>query len=144
MLFLIGCGNVNQPRQYAELECNCCNKAYINIDSAVICAMESEKLLLFAFVESELEENGKKAWDILGDPEIIKMAKKDYVLLVLRPTETETYAEQCPDELFERVKQLERSPSFIITNLGGYPLNHFDLTTDKNKAISFLQNGDKY
>src|SRR3989344_6323770 len=96
----------NVPRQYAEMECNCCSKAYTNIDSAVMCAMESEKILLFAFVESDLECNRQKGWDILKDKEIIATAKKNYVLVMLRPTETETYTEQCPDEFFQKVKEL--------------------------------------
>jgi len=136
-------GSAKEPRQYLEMECECCSKAYTNIDSAVMCAMESEKILLFAFVESDLAGNQAKAYDILEDPEIIKAAKKNYVLVVLRPTETETYAEQCPDELFQKVKELERDPSFIIANLGGYPFNSFDFSDNKEKILSALQTGDR-
>lgn len=124
--------------------CNCCDKTYTNIDSALTCGADPEnyKLFLFALVSSDIQASQKLGWNILKEQEIINVAKRDYVLIVIDPNKIDLSKENNSKEFLDIIKQHKNETYFVVTNRAFYPFREFSLQTDKDKIINDLSLGD--
>jgi hypothetical protein len=119
-------------------------QTFTNIDSALnYCTKTKEyKSLLFALVSKDIENNQKKGWTILGDNDIIKTAKQDYVLIIIDPAKITLPQNSDTKEFDNIIKTKNESPFFVVTNHVFYPFRQFTLKTDKEKIIDDLNIGE--
>jgi hypothetical protein len=119
-------------------------KTFTDIDSALKYCKETKeyKSLLFALVSKDIENSQKLGWTILGDNEIIKTAKKDYVLIIIDPAKIVLPKSNDTKEFEEIIKSEKESPYFVVTNHVFYPFRQFTLKTDKEKIIDDLNIGE--
>jgi hypothetical protein len=141
LLFLLveSCGSRN-----IKTTTSCNDKPYTTIDSALKCGADplQYKSLLFAFVTSNIEQNQAKGWDILNDEDIINMAKRDYVLIIIDPRKIDIPKEYQTKEFLEILKQERKEPYFVVTNRVFYPFREFTLHTEKDRIIDDLAIGE--
>jgi len=119
-------------------------KTFTNIDSALKYCTETKeyKSLLFALVTKDIENSQKLGWNILGDNDIIKAAKKDYVLIIIDPAKIVLPKNGDTKELEDIIKSERESPFFVVTNHVFYPFRQFTLKTDEEKIIDDLNIGE--
>jgi hypothetical protein len=119
-------------------------KTFTNIDSALkYCAVTKEyRSLLFALVSKDIENSQTSGWTILGDNDIIKAAKRNYVLIIIDPTKIVLPKNSDTKEFWEIIKSKKGSPFFVVTNHLFYPFRQFTLKTDKEKIIDDLNIGE--
>lgn len=120
------------------------SKTFTNIDSALKYCTETKeyKSLLFALVSKDAENSQKLGWNILGDNDIIKAAKKDYVLIIIDPAKIILPQKNDTKEFEEIIKSEKESPFFVVTNHVFYPFRQFSLKTDKERIIEELSIGE--
>ena len=120
------------------------SKTFTNIDSALKYCTEIKeyKSLLFALVSKDIENSQKLGWTILGDNDIIKTAKKNYVLIIIDPTKIVLPANSDTKEFQDIIKSKKESPFFVVTNHVFYPFRQFTLKTDKDIIIDNLNIGE--
>ena len=120
------------------------SKTFTNIDSALKYCTEIKeyKSLLFALVSKDIENRQKLGWTILGDNDIIKTAKKNYVLIIIDPTKIVLPANSDTKEFQDIIKSKKESPFFVVTNHVFYPFRQFTLKTDKDIIIDDLNIGE--
>lgn len=136
--FLYGCN------EKSIAPCDCCKNAYVNIDDAFKCIHENprkisydDRLFLIAF--TNLKDKG---WRIIEDPEIIAVAKRSYLLIVVNKNEINSYDKATP-ELKELIKKYEGQESFfIVANQALYPFRDWGENESKKRIISELQLGN--
>jgi hypothetical protein len=127
-----------------NVRCECCERTFTNIDSALKCGSDptNYKSLLFAFVSSDVETNQKKGWTILNDPDIIEIAKRDYVLIIIDAKKINLLSDKDTKELQEIINSQGQETFFVVTNRVFYPFRDFTLKTNKDKVISDLGLGE--
>lgn len=123
---------------------NCSDQIFTNIDSALSCDADSKnyKSLLFEFVSKDIEKYKKLGWSVLKDKDIIKTAKRDYVLIVIDQSRINLTSHNMPQELISIIKKQKNEPYFVVTNRAFYPFREFDLSVDKEKIIDDLSIGE--
>ncbi|MES2728093.1 MAG: hypothetical protein V4643_13385 [Bacteroidota bacterium] len=123
---------------------NCNNRVYYNIDSALNCGNypKENKSFLFALVSKDIETNKKLGWDILKDTEIIEIAKRDYVLIIIDPTAIKLDKDSIPNEFADIIKQKREDTYFVVTNRVLYPFRQFYLSENKERIINELGLGE--
>ena len=97
---------------------------------------------MFAFVSSDVEKNQKKGWTILNDPDIIEIAKRDYVLIILDVNKINLPPDMETKEFQEVINSQGEETFFVVTNRVLYPFRDFTLNTNKDKIISDLGLGE--
>jgi len=119
-------------------------RTFTNIDSALKYCTEIKeyKSLLFALVSRDIENSQKLGWTILGDNDIIKAAKRDYVLIIIDPAKITLTKNNDVKEFEDIIKSKKESPFFVVTNHFFYPFRQFTLKTDKEKIIDDLNIGE--
>ncbi|MDQ6845226.1 MAG: hypothetical protein M3Z92_12880 [Bacteroidota bacterium] len=119
-------------------------KTFTNIDSALKYCSETKeyKSLLFALVSKDIVNSQKLGWTILGDNDIIKAAKRDYVLIIIDPAKIVLPKNSDTKEFEEIIKSKKESPFFVVTNHVFYPFRQFTLKTEKEKIIDDLNIGE--
>lgn len=119
-------------------------KTFTNIDSALIYCKEIKayKSLLFAMVSKDIENSQKLGWSILGDNDVIKTAKKSYVLIIIDPTKIVLPQNNDTKEFQDIIKNKKESPYFVVANHVFYPFRQFTLKTGKEKIIEDLNIGE--
>jgi hypothetical protein len=139
LVFTLTCCNISTN---SDTDNN--SKTFTNIDSALkYCAEAKEyKSLLFALVSDDVENSQKLGWNILGDRDIIKVARKDYVLIIIDPTKIDLLKNGDTKEFEDIIKRKKESPFFVVTNHVFYPFREFSLKTDKEKVINDLRIGE--
>ncbi|MDO7852075.1 hypothetical protein [Hymenobacter convexus] len=125
--------------------CDCCGTTYTSISVANNCLSKSsssktaaeEKLLLIAFVTKNLKANQELGWTIIGDNQIINLAKQKYLLVTLDANHF-----QGPAELNELIGKYKNNSFFVIANQSLYPFADWSATDSKEFVISRLVNGN--
>ena len=104
------------------------SRTFTNIDSALKYCTETKeyKSLLFAIVSKNIENNQKLGWTILGDNDIIKAAKKNYVLIIIDPTKI-VLPENSDTKEFEDIIKSEKESPFFVGDLAKPVLLLMDL-----------------
>lgn len=135
---LISCN----PSTNAEASNN--SKTFTNIDSALkYCTNTKEyRSLLFALVSKDVENSQKLGWNILGDKDIIKAAKRDYVLIIIDPTKIALPQNSDTKDFDDILRKEKETPFFVVTNHVFYPFRQFTLKTDKERIIDDLSIGE--
>ena len=136
--FLFGCSE----KQYKE--CNCCETTYTQIDKATSCidnnpseASFDNRLFLFAFTNSN-----KRSWNVIEDAEIVSVAKRNYLLIVLSLEELNEY-NSVPPELKTVVnKHKGEELFFVVTNQALYPFRDWDSFEERKRIINELGLGN--
>ncbi|MES2382004.1 MAG: hypothetical protein V4538_13240 [Bacteroidota bacterium] len=123
---------------------NCNNRVYYTIDSALNCGNYPKKYksFLFALVSKDIETNKKLGWDILKDKDIIEIAKRDYVLIIIDPSDIKLNHDSIPNEFAGIVKQARQETYFVVTNRVLYPFRQFYLSENKERIINELGLGE--
>ena len=136
---LTGCSSTSR-----EEKDSCSKQAFTNIDSALKCGggPKNYKSLLFILVDRDLERYQELGWNALKDEDIIKTAKRDYVLIVIDPTKVNLTSQDTPQEFIDIIKRQKATPYFVVTNRVLYPFREFDLSVDKEKIIDDLRIGE--
>ena len=130
--------------------CDCCEQPYSDMNIAVKCIERSpivgtssdERMLLLALTYEELEPNQKLSWNIVDDPEIVKVAKRNYLLVVLNVND---FIQNIKDnnELLRVIKSHDNeSLFFVITNKSLYPFGDWNNHEEKNIIIDRLEIGN--
>jgi hypothetical protein len=142
---LASCGVVQSDKRTV---CNCCDTTYTNIDSALNCISlnpsnetNDNRLFLFAFAATDLENNRNADWDIIKDQDIIDAAKRNYLLIILDPKDIAFSKEQQADELIETIKGHRENLFFVITDQALYPFAEWTETERKDIIIERLEVG---
>ena len=138
IIFLIGCNNRTLP------PCSCCENAYVNLDDAFKCIDDNppktsydDRLFLIAFTNLK-----NKGWGIIEDPEIIAVAKRNYLLIVANKNEINSYDKATP-ELKGLIKKYKgQELFFIVANQALYPFRDWGGNESKKRIISELQVGN--
>ncbi len=119
-------------------------KTFTDIDSALKYCTETKeyKSLLFALVSKDIENSQKLGWAILGNTDIIKTAKKNYVLIIIDPAKIVLPKNSDTKEFEDIIKSKNESPFFVVTNHVFYPFRQFSLKTDKETIIDELNIGE--
>ena len=127
-----------------KTDCICCDKTYTNIDSASKCGSDPNdyKLFLFALVTKDIEKNQQLGWSILKDQDVIEAAKRDYVLIIIDPSDINLSKYSDIKEFNDVINQKRNEPYFVVTNSVLYPFREFTLSTDKDRIIDDLHLGD--
>jgi hypothetical protein len=136
ILFLGGC-NGNSSKKERNV---CTDLIYKDVESALKCADNSEKLLLFVFIPSHGGKNISVDWNILKDPEVIATAQRDYVLVSADPKNLNP--ENATREMLNKLERRSKDTFFVVTNLALYPFCEFDYNTPKDKIIDHLEARD--
>jgi hypothetical protein len=147
ILIATGCG-VASPKKPSV--CKCCGNTYTSIDSAMKCVLQmpekqttvDERLLLFAFVSSNVEANQKLGWNIIKEQEIVNVAKQNYLLITLDVNQIEFPKGKSAPELIDKIKKHKDQTFFVITNQALYPFAEWTIDEDKNVIIDRLRVGD--
>ncbi|MES2654811.1 MAG: hypothetical protein V4620_04430 [Bacteroidota bacterium] len=123
---------------------NCNNRVYYSIDSALNCGSDPKyyKSFLFALVSKDMESNKKLGWDILKDKDIIEIAKRDYVLIIIDPSDIKLNHDSIPNEFADIIKQKREDTYFVVTNRVFYPFRQFYLSENKERIINELGLGE--
>jgi len=91
----------------------CCDKTYTNVDNAIKCLSNTndgngttadERLLLIAFVHKDIEANQKLGWDIIKDKDIIRIAKRNYALVITDVDQYKIPGNDCALHITESIK----------------------------------------
>jgi hypothetical protein len=146
---LTSCAGLTSDKQSA---CNCCEAAYSNIDSAMKCIAKypqhhttaDNRLLLFAFVNSDKQPIQESGWSILKNQEVIELAKRNYLLITLSLKEAETLKGRKATELsgiIAEYKKTKEKRFFIITNQALYPFGSWGSYAQKDFIIDRLRVG---
>lgn len=119
-------------------------ETFTTIDAALkFCAETKEyKSLLFALVAKDVENSQRLGWSILGHEEIIKAAKRNYVLIIIDPAKIVLPKNSDTKEFQAIINSKNDSPFFVVTNQVFYPFRQFTLNTDKEKIIDDLNIGE--
>ncbi|GAB5399246.1 MAG: hypothetical protein Aureis2KO_08310 [Aureisphaera sp.] len=136
---MIGCAKKANP------ECNCCVVTYSNISDAEKCIKENpsetpsdNRLFLLAFSKSDVQ-----GWNSITDPEVISVAKRKYLLIHLKNTESEFLKEKATPELLEVVKKHKSEKLFfVIVNQALYPFADWNDKEQKEVIIDRLGIGN--
>lgn len=115
--FLYGCNEKSIP------PCDCCENTYVNIDDAFKCIDDNpqktsydDRLFLIAFTNSK-----SKGWGIIEDPEILTVAKRNYLLVVANKNEINSH-NKTTSELKGLIEKYKGQESFfIVANQALYP-----------------------
>lgn len=142
-LILTNCGfNTNEEVG------TCCEKSYTNIDSALICLRQSvdghgtaadERVLLIAFVNKGLVAKQELGWDIINDPEIRKIAKRNYALIILSTNQDSILNRSCTSE---KLKTCTGKNFFTIANQALCMSNAWTMEDNKNDIINKIHIGN--
>jgi hypothetical protein len=93
-------------------------------------------------VSKDIENGQKLGWSILGDNDIINVAKRDYVLIIIDPARIILPKNGDTKEFEDIIKSKKESPFFVVTNHFFYPFRQFTLKTDKEIIIDDLKIGE--
>lgn len=117
---------------------------FTDVDSALnYCKQSKEyKSLLFAFVTKDVASKQKLGWTILGDKDVIAIAKRDYVLIIIEPTKISIPNNSDTKEFYDILLMYKDDPYFVVTNHVFYPFRQFTLKTDKETIIDELSVGE--
>lgn len=144
---LTSCGIMTSHKKTA---CNCCDKSYTNIDSAMNCILQTpdtlttadDRLFLIAFVNKDVEANQKLGWNILKDPDIINTARRNYLLIILDVNQIKILKDQTTPELIEKIKGHKEPLFFVIANQALYPFADWTINEKKDFIIGRLEVGN--
>lgn len=129
--------------------CNCCEQPYSNVNAAIKCidrlpiigTSSDERMLLLAFSNKEIEANQHLSWNIIGDPEIVKVAKRNYLLVVLNVNNISQIVKD-NNELREVINSHKNeSQFFVIVNQAYYPFRDWKKDAEKSIIIDRLEVG---
>jgi hypothetical protein len=96
-----------------------------------------DRLLLIAFVTKDIKVKQEAGWNIIGDQQIIKLAKQKYLLITLDENKF-----QGPSELLTLIRKHKNRPFFVIVNQALYPFADWAPDENKDYIISRLSNGN--
>lgn len=144
MLLVLGCCSCSFLSHQPHI-CNCCAATYTNINSAQNCLLATvpthssadNRLLLIAFFDKDIKANQELGWHILHDQEIIKAAKRNYLLVTLDVNDFKG-----SPELLAIIRKHKKRPFFVIVNQALYPFADWAVDEDKDYIISRLSNGN--
>ncbi len=139
---LTNCGNNSKDKIG-----NCCDNTYTNVDSAIHCFNRTgndpdNRLLLIAFVDKDLEASQKLGWGIIKDPDIVKIAKRNYALVIVDVNEYQILDKECSYNISEIFKKQKSKTLFIIANQALCVFGKWTLDDDKESIIERLMVGD--
>jgi hypothetical protein len=129
--------------------CSCCTATFTSIDSARYCIKQTPilgtsadpRLFLIAFVKKDLVTNQKAGWNILKDQDIVNVAKRNYVLLILDPKEFKISHRKDAPEMVEKMKHCQEDIFFVIANQALWPYSEWQMSEKKNIIIDRLHVG---
>ena len=142
-LTLISCRTTDRE-QVGE----CCDKTYDNLNEAIKCFSQTsngnldERLLLIAFVNKDLEVNQKLGWNIIKDSEIVKVAKRNYALVITDINEYKIPTEDCGNSIQDCIKKNSGKTFFIITNKAQCMFSDWTIEDSKQSIIDKLEIGN--
>ena len=130
--------------------CNCCQKTYTNIDSAMKCILQTrdnsttadERLFLIAFVSKDVEANQKLGWNIIKDQDVVNIAKQNYLLITVDVNNIQIPKNQRVSELKEIIKKHKEEFFFVITNQALYPFADWTISEKKEIIVGRLRIGN--
>jgi hypothetical protein len=138
-IFITSCGLVKPP-----VTCDCCLETYYTFENASKCISTKPysetsydpRLFLIHFVENNIEQKRAIGWKILKDPELIKKAKRNYLLIILDKKNFEIPSNLNKNKLTSLINKNESEDFFIISdNL----LNIWSTWTFKDKKSTILE-----
>ena len=143
---LTSCGILTSDKKAV---CNCCDKTYTSIDSAQNCVLGTpdttttaeDRLLLFAFVNKDVEANQNLGWNIIKDQEIIDAAKKKYLLIILDVNKIKIPNGQNAPEFLEIINSHKDNMFFVMTNQALYPIGNWTIDEKKDQILGALHVG---
>jgi len=117
---------------------------FSNVDSAINYCNKTNnyKSLLFALVTKDIVKSQNLGWSILRDKDVIAIAKKNYVLIIIDPSKISSQKDINTKEFQDILKMDKEEPYFVVTNHVFYPFRQFTLTTDKETIIDQLRIGE--
>ena len=130
--------------------CDCCNRTFTNIDSALICISNNpskhspidERQFLIAFVHSYNPAYQNPGWNILSDQDIMNIAKQNYLLIILNVKDIHKFKVKPQPELMQiMTKHVEDDSFFVITNQMLYPVADWTNLENKSTIIDRLKVG---
>lgn len=129
--------------------CSCCEAPYNDVKTAMNCIDQNPKptsydsrMLLLAFVDKKLEKDQSSSWDIIEDQDILKVAKRDYLLVILDVNNLSQIVKDS-NELLEVINSHENeSQFFVIVNQAYYPFGDWKNDAEKSMIIGRLEVGD--
>ena len=126
--------------------CNCCDKSFTNLDSAINCLNKTpdkktsaeQRLFLFAFVSKDVKKHQESGWNIFTDKEIIDAVKENY-LLIIQDINKFTFPKQLDGSaIIEKIKGRKGEPYFVIANQALYPFSDWTLAERKDIILDRL------
>ncbi len=143
-LFIIMVSFIYGCNEKSMAPCDCCENAYVNIDDAFRCIEDNprktsydERLFLIAFTNSK-----NLGWGIIKDPDILSVAKRNYLLVIANKNEIKSNNITTPElkDLIEKYKGQESF--FIVANQALYPFRDWNENESKERIISELKLGN--
>jgi hypothetical protein len=98
------------------------------------------RLFLFAFANKDVKSKQNSGWNIIKDQDIINVAKRNYVLIIVDPKNV-TSKKQLSDELLEITESHKDNLFFVITNQELYPFADWTESEEKELIIDRLDVG---
>jgi hypothetical protein len=129
--------------------CGCCDLSHTSIDNALNCISRDSnnattvdnRLFLFAFVNEDLKKHQDEGWNILKDQDIINVAKRNYLLIILNRSDTVFPKGHEGHELLKTIESHDETLFFVITNQVLYPFADWTEKERKDIIIDRLRVG---
>jgi hypothetical protein len=132
-----------------KVTCNCCNLSYTSIDSALRCISRTpdntitadNRLFLIAFINKDLKKYQDAGWNIINDQDIINVAKRNYLLIILDRNDIVFQKGHEGNELLKTIESHDEMPFFVIANQALYPFADWTEKERKDVIIDRLRVG---
>lgn len=131
------------------LVCNCCEAPYNDVKTAMNCIDQNptatsydSRMLLLAFVDKKLEKDQSSSWNIIEDQDILKVAKRDYLLVILDVNNLSQIVKDSNELLGVINSHKNESQFFVIVNQAYYPFGDWKNDAEKSMIIGRLEVGN--
>ena len=78
--------------------------------------LQTKGYYLLRLFSKDVEANQKSGWGIIKDTDIVNIAKRNYVLVILDAKQYKTFNDSCSNYTPFDLKKHEGKPFFIIAN----------------------------
>lgn len=146
IILLFACTSCGVLTSDKKTVCNCCDKSFTNLDSAINCLVKTpesktsaeQRHFLFAFVNKDVKKYQELGWKIIDDKDIVSIAKERYLLIIQDINNIAIPKHLDASMLLEKIKDLKNEPYFVIANQALYPFSAWTITENKDFIIERL------
>lgn len=139
LLGVTSCGLIRKPKI-----CDCCETTYISFKDVINCINKKAfsdtgydpRLFLFHFVDGNIKLKQNLGWKLLEDSELIKIAKRNYLLIILDKNNFNIPGNLDKTKLTKVIKNNENREFFVISDSN---LNIWSTWSMKDKKETIIE-----